>query len=67
MRQKTAKSMSMMFSSPVSIIDSSVTLREGFGRTLVALLSAEERKPMSMRLMRVTRGVVTLSIGQGRW
>ena len=39
----------------------------GSPRPWVRITSGEERKPISMRLIRVTAGRSTLSIGQGRW
>ena len=64
MRQRTTKSMSMMFSSPVSISDSSTTSRPTGPRTEAA---SPERKPMKTRFSVVTRGVSTDSTGQGMW
>ena len=67
MRQNTATSMSMMFSSPVSISDSASTSRAGWMRPPITGASCAPTKPTSTRLMRVTRGVVTDSTGQGMW
>jgi hypothetical protein len=59
--------MSTMFSSPVSIMLSSGRSRRAGERiAAVGATSGGSRKPTSTRLMRVTRGVVWLSIGQGR-
>ena len=61
--QNTVKSMSTMFSSPVSIRLSSAMSRTGTPRVVSPTL----RRPTSMRLTRVTLGVSTDSIGPGRW
>ena len=60
MRQNTMKSTSTMFSSAVSI-----RLSSGTSRTALAVsrFSAVPRMPTSMRLMRVTFGSSTASIG----
>ena len=62
----TTKLMSTMFSSPVSISASSVTSRDAGGRWPACAGAAAERKPISIRLTRVTCGVITVSIGAGR-
>jgi len=51
-----------MFSSPVSIRLSFWTSRS----EVVPPMSPAERKPISTRLERVTLGVKTVSIGEGR-
>ena len=59
---RTVKSMSMMFSSPVSIRLSSITSRSVPVRRASPV---PERKPISIRLTRVTLGVSAVSIGAG--
>ena len=54
--------MSMMFSSPVSIRLSSITSRSDPVRRASPV---PERKPISIRLTRVTLGVSAVSIGAG--
>ena len=61
MNQNTLKLMSTMFSSPVSISASSGSCRLARADPL-----SPERKPISVRLMRVTLGRCTLSIGVGQ-
>lgn len=58
-----------MFSSPVSISDLSEMSRAGPCRVVLVVDTVPwpERKPISIRLTRVTWGVSTVSIGAGRW